>query len=213
MAEAYHGRGANRQPAPTPDSLDVHQRARRDRIVQAALRLMANTPYENLQMKDITVEARVALGTTYRYFNSKEHLVAEALLVWATQFGQDVAASGPEPLDRLKVAYRRAARAFELSPRVYDHMLAVQGSTDPRVREIFDLFASGQLDAFASYLGDVPSPRRGRVIAVMTAVLGESLRSWSIGRMTIDEVYEALDSAADLLVGQEPPAEREASAR
>jgi AcrR family transcriptional regulator len=212
MAEAYHGRGANRQPAPAPESLDVHQRARRDRIIHAALRLMATTPYENLQMKDITVEARVALGTTYRYFNSKEHLVAEALLVWATQFGQEVASSGPEPVDRVKVAYRRAVRAFELSPCVYDHMLAVQGSTDPRVREIFDLFASGQLDAFASYLSDVPSPRRGRVVAVMSAVLGEALRGWSLRRMTIDEVYEALDSAADLLVGQEPPTP-EASAR
>jgi AcrR family transcriptional regulator len=213
VAEAYHGRGSNRQPAPTPESLDVHQRARRDRIVQAAVQLMATTDYENLQMKDITVEARVALGTTYRYFNSKEHLVAEALLVWAMQFGQEVAPAGPEPVDSLKVAYRRAVRAFELSPRIYDHMLAVQGSTDPRVREIFDLFASGRLDTFASYLTAVPSPRRERVIAVMSAVLGESLRAWSFDRMTIDDVYEALDSAADLLVGQDSSSAREASAR
>jgi TetR/AcrR family transcriptional regulator, cholesterol catabolism regulator len=201
VAEPYRGRGASRQPAPSPESLDAHQRARRDRIVQAALRMMTNTDYESLQMKDITVEARVALGTTYRYFNSKEHLVAEALLVWATQFGQDVAAPGPAAVDNLKVAYRRAVRAFELSPRIYDHMLAVQGSTDPRVREIFDLFASGQLDAFASYLADVPSPKRERVIAVMNAVLGDSLRSWSLERMTIGEVYDALDSAAELLLG------------
>jgi AcrR family transcriptional regulator len=202
VAEPYHGRGANRQPAPSPESLDARQRARRDRIVQAALRMMKNTDYENLQMKDVTVEARVALGTTYRYFNSKEHLVAEALLVWATQFGQEVAEAGPEAVDELKVAYRRAARAFELSPRIYDHMLAIQGSTDPRVREIFDLFASGQLDAFAGYLVGVSQPLRQRVIAVMSAVLGESLRSWSLGRMTIDEVYDSLDSAADLLLGE-----------
>lgn len=213
MAEAYQGRGANRQPAPTPESLDVHQRARRDRIIQAALRLMTSTDYENLQMKDITVEARVALGTTYRYFSSKEHLVAEALLVWAMQFGQEVMASEPAAVDRLKIGYRRAVRAFELSPRIYNHMLTIQGSSDPRVREIFDLFASGQLDAFAGYLVDVPSPKRERVIAVMSAVLGESLRAWSLGRMTIDEVYEALDSAADLLVGQESSFAREANAR
>jgi len=140
-------------------------------------------------------------------------MVAEALLVWAMQFGQEVAAAGSEPVENLKVAYRRAARAFELSPRIYDHMLAVQGSTDPRVREIFDLFASGRLDAFASYLTAVPSPRRERVVAVMSAVLGDSLRAWSLGRMTIDEVYEALDSAADLLVGRESSSAREATAR
>jgi AcrR family transcriptional regulator len=213
VAEPYQGRGANRSPAPLPESLDAHQRARRDRIVEAALRLMTNTDYESLQMKDITVEAGVALGTTYRYFNSKEHLVAEALLEWAMQFGQEVTATDPEPVDRLKVAYHRAARAFELSPRVYDHMLAVQGSAEPRVQEIFDVFASGQVDAFTSYIAAVPSPKRERIIAVMNAVLGDSLREWSLGRRTIAEVYDLLDSAADLLLGQEPAPAREASAR
>lgn len=201
MAEPVQGRGANKPPAPRPESLDRRQRARRDRIVQATMRLMVHTDYENLQMKDITVEAGVALGTTYRYFNSKEHLVAEALLAWAEQFGRDVAAPDGRNIDRLKVAYRRAARAFELYPCIYGHMLALQGSTDPRAVEIFDLFASGQLDTFSSYLGRVPAPRRERIIAVMTAVLGENLRSWSLGRQSIDEVYAALDSAADLLLG------------
>jgi AcrR family transcriptional regulator len=213
VAEPYQGRGANRSPAPLPESLDAHQRARRDRIVQAALRLMMNADYESLQMKDITVEAGVALGTTYRYFNSKEHLVAEALLVWAMQFGQEVTATDPEPVDRLKVAYQRAVRAFELSPRIYDHMLAVQGSGDPRVQEIFDVFASGRVDAFASYISAVPSPRRERVVAVMNAVLGDALRAWSLGRRTIAEVYDAVDRAADLLLGQDPPPTRDASAR
>jgi AcrR family transcriptional regulator len=213
VAEAYHGRGANRPPAPNPESLDVHQRARRDRILQAAVRLMINTDYENLQMKDITVEARVALGTTYRYFNSKEHLVAEALLVWAMQFGQEIAASEVEPVDLVKVAYHRGIRAFELSPRIYDHMLAVQGSSDPRVRAIFDLFASGQIQVFSGYLASVPSPRRERVVAVMNAVLGDSLRAWSLGRLTIEQVYDAVDSAADLLLGQQEDPARVASAR
>jgi TetR/AcrR family transcriptional regulator, cholesterol catabolism regulator len=213
VAEPFRGRGANRPPAPRPESLDVRQRARRDRIVQAALRLMMSTDYDSLQMKDITVEACVALGTTYRYFNSKEHLVAEALLVWAMQFGQEVVATEPDELGRLKTAYRRAVRAFELSPPMYHHMLAAQGSSDPRVREIFDLFASGQVDAFADYLASVPSPTRERIIAVMNAVLGDSLRAWSLGRATITDVYDAIDSAAGLLLGQETPVTRDTSTK
>ena len=61
------------------DSLDLRQRARRDRIVQATVQLMGDHDYDSLQMKDITAAAGVALGTTYRYFSSKDHLVAEAL--------------------------------------------------------------------------------------------------------------------------------------
>jgi AcrR family transcriptional regulator len=201
MAEPI-GRGdAPRQRAPLPESLDARQRARRDRIVMATVEMLPRTEYEHLQMKEVTAAAGVALGTTYRYFNSKEHLVAEALLVWAMQFAREPVECEGKTVDRLKVAYHRAVRAFEVNPCVYGHMVAVQGSQDPRAIEIFQTFGSGQLDAFATYLARMPNPRRDRVIAVMNAVLGENLRLWSYGRKTIDEVYAAVDSAADLLAG------------
>ena len=160
MAEPIGGEEAPRQRAPLPESLDARQRARRDRIVQATVQMLPHTEYEQLQMKEVTAAAGVALGTTYRYFNSKEHLVAEALLVWAMQFAREPVAHEGKTVDRLKFAYHRAVRAFELSPCVYGHMVAVQGSHDPRAVDIFDLFASGQLDAFATYLARVPNPRQ-----------------------------------------------------
>ena len=94
MAEAVRApwRAASR-PRRSPESLDGRQRERRDRIVQATVQLMVHTDYDSLQMKDITAEAGVALGTTYRYFNSKDHLVAEALLAWAEQFRREGAAT------------------------------------------------------------------------------------------------------------------------
>ena len=194
-------RSTTKEPPPRPETLDVHQRARRDRIVQATVEMLPHTPYDNLQMKDITVKAGVALGTTYRYFSSKEHLVAEALFVWALSFNRDVEVADEPTVDRLKTGYRRAVRAFEVFPCVYGHILAVQGSSDPTVVEIFDEFASGRMDAFGAYLAHIPSPKRERIIAVMSAVLAESLRSWSLGRKSIADVYTAIDSAADLLIG------------
>ena len=194
-------RHATKEPPPRPETLDVHQRARRDRIVQAAVELLPHTTYESLQMKDITVKAGVALGTTYRYFTSKEHLVAEALFVWALSFNRDVEPGDEPAVDRLKTGYRRAARAFEVYPCVYGHILAVQGSSDPTVVAIFDEFASGRMDAFGGYLAQIPSPKRDRIIAVMNAVLAENLRAWSLGRKPIADVYTAIDSAADLLAG------------
>ena len=95
MAEAVERRGANKPPPPRVESLDVRQRARRDRIVQATVQLMSVKDYDSLQMKDITAAAGVALGTTYRYFSSKDHLVAEALLAWSEQFNR--ARARPRP--------------------------------------------------------------------------------------------------------------------
>jgi TetR/AcrR family transcriptional regulator, cholesterol catabolism regulator len=201
MAEPVQGRGASKQPPPRPETLDARQRARRDCIVQATMRLMINTDYESLQMKDITTEAGVALGTTYRYFNSKDHLVAEGLLGWSEQFARQGEPPGGRSIDRVKLGFRKAARAFEKYPCIYGHMLAVQQSTDPLAIEVYGRFAERRLDAFSSFLAKVPSPRREGIASVMSAVLVTHLRAWSLGRESIEEVYAALDEAADLLLG------------
>ena len=201
MAEAVDRRGSHKQPPPRVESLDVHQRERRDRIVQATMQLMRVHDYDSLQMKDITAAAGVALGTTYRYFSSKDHLVAEGLLAWSEQFKREGVLPPGRSVDRLKIAFRRAARAFELYPCIYGHMLAVQATTDPLALEVYERFAERRRDAFGSFVARVPSPRRERIIAVMSAVLTAHLRNWTLGHETIEEVYAQLDSAADLLLG------------
>ncbi|HLY84574.1 MAG TPA: TetR family transcriptional regulator [Acidimicrobiales bacterium] len=183
------------------EDLDVQQRARRGRIVAAALDLMLEREHDDIQMRDVTAAAGVALGTVYRYFRSKDHLFAEALLSWSQRFpsAATVSLEGPS-VERLKTAYRRAARAFERYPPVYGHFLAIQAATDPAAVEIYERFAISQSDAFRGFLPRVPSPRREQVIDVMSAVLDTNLREWKRGRRSIDEVYEALDVAADLLL-------------
>ena len=54
----------------------------------------------------------VALGTLYRYFVSKDHLFAEALVAWAAGFGDDLGApSDGRTVEKVKALYRRAVRA------------------------------------------------------------------------------------------------------
>src|SRR5579859_858711 len=72
---------------PTPASLPRGQRERRSRIVRGAIALLEHGgEYDSIQMRDVAQEAGVALATVYRYFTSKEHLYAAALLDWATNF-------------------------------------------------------------------------------------------------------------------------------
>src|SRR5439155_18432285 len=63
---------------PTVGSLRVDQQERRARVVQAAAQFMVATDYDRIQVKDVADAAGVALGTLYRYFNSKDHLFAFA---------------------------------------------------------------------------------------------------------------------------------------
>ena len=48
------------------------QRERRKRILDATLALASKGGYDAVQMRTVATQANVALGTLYRYFNSKE---------------------------------------------------------------------------------------------------------------------------------------------
>jgi AcrR family transcriptional regulator len=192
---------SRRPDPPRPDSLVAYQRARRDRIVLAAVELMLERDHEGVQMKDVSARAGVALGTTYRYFRSKDHLFAEALLCWSDRFAREEAAPEGPSVERLKVGYRRAARAFERHPHVYSHLVALEATTDPLASAIFEQFAAQQSDAFATFLPRIPSPRREEIVSVMSAVLDANLRNATQGRTSMISVYAAIDSAAELLLG------------
>ena len=55
------------------------QQARRQRVIDAAMALGLEGGYEAVQMRDVAARADVAMGTVYRYFTSKDHLLAAAL--------------------------------------------------------------------------------------------------------------------------------------
>jgi AcrR family transcriptional regulator len=192
---------AERAVPPEPESLTARQKARRDRIIAAAIDDMIRYDFDDIQMKDVATSAGVALGTMYRYFTSKEHLFAEALASWAERFRSEVTgASGKTSTGRLKLAFRRAVRAFELHPPVYGHLLVLEASRDRYARKVYERFAQRQSEAFAGFLPGVESPMREDIINVMGAVLDASLRDWSRGRRSIADVYTAVDRAADLLL-------------
>src|SRR5487761_625965 len=55
------------------------QRDRQKRILDATLALASKGGYEAVQMRAVAEQANVALGTLYRYFPSKIHLLVGAL--------------------------------------------------------------------------------------------------------------------------------------
>src|ERR1700681_4560603 len=55
------------------------QRDRRKRILDASLALASKGGYDAVQMRTVAERADVALGTLYRYFPSKIHLLVSAL--------------------------------------------------------------------------------------------------------------------------------------
>ena len=120
-------------PASTA-TLTKSQAARRQRVLEAALDLGAEGGYDAVQMRDVATEANVALGTIYRYFASKDHLLAESLVEWARDLGRRVAQRplvGDTLAERVINVLRRATRAMETEPNRSEAVITALSSTDP----------------------------------------------------------------------------------
>src|SRR6201984_3856804 len=80
------------------------QRERRKRILDATLALASKSGYDAVQMRAVAERADVALGTLYRYFPSKIHLLVGALTEEFEQMQEKLDRTpipGETPTDRM----------------------------------------------------------------------------------------------------------------
>ena len=188
---------------PDPASLPRGQQERRDRIVRAAITLLEHGGENDaIQMRDVAQAADVALATVYRYFTSKEHLYAAALLEWAGNFPlRDLskrAGKGSDEAD-LRALMRRAVRAFERYPQMMRAEIVLESSTDPNARALFDQFAALNAGALTSTLRSTDPETAVAIVETANCVLATRLRSWALGRIPIGEVDRSVQRTLDLL--------------
>src|SRR6202451_403147 len=102
-----------------PAEVDLGSAAQRDRqkrILDATLSLASKGGYDAVQMRAVAERADVALGTLYRYFPSKIHLLWSAL---AREFGRTqerlakAAIPGDSPYERMVYVLRRTTEAMQ----------------------------------------------------------------------------------------------------
>ncbi len=191
---------------PDPEALPAAQRARRDRIVAAAIDLLAGADYEAVQMRDVAEQAGVALGTIYRYFSSKEHLYAAANLEWASAYAPRQRAVDEDESDeeRLRSLIRRALRAFERSPQMLRAQMVIEQSSDPNARALYDRFGERNTEVLTSALRELAPATAQAVIMTVNCVMSNRLRAWAHGRCTMRDVEAALEQAIDLIFSPAP---------
>ena len=59
---------------------------RKDRILDVAVNLAEAGGFENVRQRDVADQAGIALGTLYKSFLSKEHILSAALAGSETQY-------------------------------------------------------------------------------------------------------------------------------
>src|SRR3954471_5467007 len=116
------------------DQLTRSQAARRERVIRAAIDLAATGGYDAVQMRDVAAHGQVALGTIYRYFTSKDHLLAAAQVEWVTDLERRVGQRPPRSgttAERMVDILRRATRAMEREPTLTAALVTAMSSPDP----------------------------------------------------------------------------------
>ena len=186
------------------EGLTDTQRDRRLRVIEAALRLAADGGYDAVQMRDVSTEAGVALGTIYRYFSSKDHLLVAAMVEWMLELETAMTrrpARGDATVDRVLDVLNRALRAVEREPSRAAAVVRAQTSDDGAAvrasQEVTEILYRIMGSAFPD---DADTERQHNTVRVLAHVWFSCLVSWTSGVGDMAWVRSEVDTAAHLLL-------------
>lgn len=181
------------------------QRARRARILAATLALASRGGYEAVQMREIAERSEVALGTLYRYFPSKIHLLVSAMAseveVMATRLSRRQA-PGDTRIDRVSYVLERSTRSLQRDPKLTEAMvramMAADASVAAEVQAVRDGMAALIVQAMRG--GGPPKEHDEELAAVLQDVWFARQIAWLGGRISAADVWRQIRLAIVLIL-------------
>jgi len=190
-------------------TLTRSQAARRERVLRAALDLGATGGYDAVQMRDVATSAGVALGTIYRYFSSKDHLLAAAMVEWTHDLERRVGQRPPKGdtiLERVDDVLRRATRAMEREPKLSEAVVTALLSPDRGAASCQEEVSATMTRILAAALGDGFEPAaEAQITRTLGHVWFSALIGWVNGWSGIDKVADELAIATRMILGPLDP--------
>jgi TetR/AcrR family transcriptional regulator, cholesterol catabolism regulator len=180
------------------------QRDRQKRILDATLALATKGGYDAVQMRAVAERADVALGTLYRYFPSKIHLLVAAL---SREFSRTLerlartAIPGETPYERMVFVLRRTTKTMQREPMLTEAMTRAFMFADPSAAAEVNAVAQQMETIFTKAMHDgEPSADDKAIARVIGDVWLSHLVAWVTRRASADDVTNHLELAARLLL-------------
>ena len=182
------------------------QRDRRKRILDATYQLARDGGFDAVQMRAVAERADVALGTLYRYFPSKIHLLVSAL---GRTFEQAEAAMRGKPVpgdtaaDRVISVLKKTTRGLQGDPHLTEALTRAFMFADASVKT--DILAVGMLVTTMLTRAMHPGQTEvGEDDVAVARVIGDvwlsALVGWVTGRTSASDVGKRMDVAVRLLL-------------
>jgi AcrR family transcriptional regulator len=180
------------------------QEERRRRILRSVVLLASRGGFDAVQMREIAELSGVALGTLYRYFPSKVHLLV-ATMQDQLQLMLDHLRRHPpaaaEPGARVAETLMRGFHVLQSEPQLAEAMVRSLSFADRSLCAELDEVTRLTIRIITDAMG-VPQPLSQRQLAAVRVIAHTwhaTLIHWLSGRASITEVRSDLETACGLL--------------
>lgn len=184
------------------------QRERRQRILDATIALASRGGFDAVQMRTVAERADVALGTLYRYFPSKVHLLVSALGREFERAGDRLTArpvEGETAADRVAQVVRITSQGLEGDPHLTEALTRAFLFADRSVQQEIAV-VDGLVTAILTRAmhprpgGEDASDDDVEIARVIGDVWLSALMGWVTGRSSFEAATARIDRAVRLLV-------------
>lgn len=189
---------------PTAPPLTERQRERRRRILQATAQLACRGGFEAVQMREVAESSQVALGTLYRYFPSKVHLLVATMHDQLERLHGTLRKSPPAGEtagERVAQTLMRAFGALQREPRLAEAMARAltfaDRSVSPEVDQVSRQTTAIILDAIGG-LEDATAAQISAVRVIEHTWLS-TLITWLAGRASLAQVRADIETVCRLI--------------
>ncbi|WP_198668602.1 TetR family transcriptional regulator [Streptomyces triticisoli] len=193
--------------------LTERQEARRRRILRASAQLACRGGFDAVQMREVAEVSQVALGTLYRYFPSKVHLLVATMQDQLEQLHGALhkkPPAGGSAAERVAETLMRAFRALQREPQLADAMVRAltfaDRSASPEVDQVSRQTTAIILDAMGQ---ESPTPEQLSAVRVIEHTWLSALITWLSGRASIAQVRTDIETACRLIDLPSPPEGRQ----
>lgn len=193
----------------TDESGSSAQRERRRRILDATISLASEGGFDAVQMRAVADQAEVALGTLYRYFPSKIHLLVSALgreleKTETALRGRDL--PGETSADRVIGVLKAVSRGMQGDPHLTEALTRAFMFADASVRteiEQVGMTMSAMLARAIHPERPAPEDLTDEEVA-LARVIGDvwlsALVGWVTGRSSAEDTGQQIEVAVRLLL-------------
>lgn len=183
------------------------QRDRRKRILDATIALASEGGFDAVQMRGVAEQADVALGTLYRYFPSKIHLLVSALqreFERSETALRDRAVEGDTAADRVIHTLKRTTRGMQSDPKLTEALtrafMFADASVAAEIHQVGMLLTTMLTRAMYPEGHDTLTEDDVQIARVIGDVWLSALVGWVTGRSTAAETGQQIEVAVKLLL-------------